>query len=260
MHISLYCSLLFPLPFSSPFSLLCLPPSSPLSSSAFFPFISLFSLFLLRFTSSLFLSSFSLPLFPPPFPYCFSLLYLPPFSPSRYLKMWATQVCWKKPGWHWHQGEKYLCPALQNAVLGVRHLFKFVPLRCAPLFLSLCHCTTAPLFQLKFLHHCIGAHATVPHFEEQFTHKKIAPLTSVFQIIIAHFFNYKMYLSLVTCHLSQISCLTSPFSWLTSPVSHLLSYIFCLLSPVSCAKHVLRLHAPAVLHNLFVSLLLSPKI
>ena len=124
-------------------------------------------------------------------------------------------------------------------------------------FKSLRHCTTAPLFQLKFSRHRGTAplhfSTTAPHFgEKNLRPSKICTKESYFSTycILAHnFFTkgtcllspFSRLLSVVCCLLllvsyllSLISCLWSLVSCLKSLVSSLLSPVFCLLSLVSC--------------------------
>ena len=78
------------------------------------------------------------------------------------------------------------------AVLGARHFFQFAPMHHTPLFQSLCHCTTAPLFQLKFSRHSISATAAPRHLILAPPHHilggKFAPSKNCFTVHKAVFF------------------------------------------------------------------------
>ena len=110
-----------------------------------------------------------------------------------------------------------------------------------PLFKSLRHRTTLPLFQLNFSRHCISGTAplnfstTAPYFRgKNSRHQNKCAIDLYFSKILTH--NSFTKCIPVSCLLSHVSVLTSPVLCLMSPVSHLLSYVPCLMSPISCLK------------------------
>ena len=109
-------------------------------------------------------------------------------------------------------------------------------------FKSLRHCTTAPLFQLKFSRHrgtepLLKILAPPRHIlaKKICDRPKFAPMSRIFQHTVFSPITFLLKVP-VSCLLSPVSCLLSVVSCFLSPISCLLSLISCLWSLVSCLK------------------------